>query len=357
MAKITGLYWDPVTGKGEIRKQIRGEKLCRRFTASTRDQAEAFYYSFLATAHTPPAEGCCSFRAAATHYLQTETKKSLARDAECLARLDTWIGHLPLNQVHQGTLEGYIQHRRDAGVTSGTVTRELAVARRILTLAARFWRDAEGKPWLPQEPPLFRMPTWSVKKRPHVLNADEQQRLLHALPAHMVPMVLFALHTGARESVVANLRWEWEQKIPELNRIVFVVPGAFTKNATDCLIPISQRLEKVLDSLRGEHPQFVFTYSRPGGSRHPFKRINSSGWRNAWKAAGLPNDTLHGPHNLRHTFARRLRAAQIPYDTIKVLMHHINGDVTLRYAPAELKDLFDAVDALTEPKVVLRAVS
>jgi hypothetical protein len=46
------------------------------------------------------------------------------------------------------------------------------------------------------------MPTWSVKKRPHVLNADEQQRLLHALPTHLVPVVVFALNTGAGESVV-----------------------------------------------------------------------------------------------------------------------------------------------------------
>ena len=133
--------WKPATGKGEIRKQIRGKKLCRRFTASTRAQAEAFYYYFLASDGTPVVEGCRRFHSAATYYLQSETEKSLAR-------------------------------------------------------------DAESKPWLPQEPPLFGMPTWSVKKRPHVLNADEQQRLLHALPTHLVPVVVFALNTGAGESVV-----------------------------------------------------------------------------------------------------------------------------------------------------------
>jgi hypothetical protein len=47
--------WKPATGKGEIRKQIRGKKLCRRFTASTRAQAEAFYYYFLASDGTPVA--------------------------------------------------------------------------------------------------------------------------------------------------------------------------------------------------------------------------------------------------------------------------------------------------------------
>jgi integrase len=153
------------------------------------------------------------------------------------------------------------------------------------------------------------------------------------------------------------LRWEWQQAVPELNRIVFVAPGAFTKNGTECLIPSNSRLEKVLDALRGEHPQFVFTYLHSDGQRRPVERINNSGWRSAWKAAGLPEGSLHEPHNLRHTFARRLRAARVPHETIKVLMHHANSKVTLRYVPAELKDLFDAMDALTEQKSVLRAVS
>jgi integrase len=355
MAKITGLYWDPATGKGEISKTIGGQRFYKRFTADTREQAEATYYSFLATGGSAQKD-FRSFRSAATHYLRTETKKSLDRDAECLTRLDPWIGHLPLDQVHQGTLDGYIQHRRDAGISSGTVTRELAVVRRILKLASRFWRGTDGKPWLQQEPPLFRMPKWSAKKRPYVLNADEQQRLLSFLPDHLVNMVVFALNTGARESNVTGLRWAWEQKIPELNRSVFIVPGEYTKNGTDCLIPINRRAQAVIEALRGEHEEFVFTYVNLKKQRNPVERINNSAWRKAWKKAGLPEDCLHGPHNLRHTFARRLRAALVPYETIKKLMHHIDGEVTLHYAPSELAELFEAVDALTEQKVVLRAV-
>jgi len=33
-------------------------------------------------------------------------------------------------------------------VKGSTVTRELAVVRRILTLAARVWRDVNNKPWI-----------------------------------------------------------------------------------------------------------------------------------------------------------------------------------------------------------------
>jgi integrase len=354
MPKISGLYWDADTGQGLIKKQIRGTKITKRFSASTREQAEAFYHSFLASGRGKGPEER-TFRSAATHYLETETKKSLDRDAECITKLDPWIGHLPLSQVHQGTLDGYIKHRRDSGVTSGTVTRELATVRRILTLAARFWRDLDGEPWLQKEPPLFRMPKWSKKKVAHVLNSDEQKRLLEALPVHLSHMVTFALNTGARESIITGLRWEWEHQIPELGRTVFIVPGEHTKNGTDCLIPINHRAAAVLEAVRGEDETWVFTYEGRGG-RRPIDRINNSGWRTAWKKAELPEDQLHGPHNLRHTFARRLRNAMVPTEVIKVLLHHINGEITLHYAPSELKTLFDAVDSLTEQKVVLRAV-
>lgn len=355
MPKISGLYWDAETGQGLIKKQIRGRKITKRFSASTREQAEAFYHTYLASGGDSATEDR-TFRVAAAHYLETETKKSLSRDAECIVKLDPWIGHLTLSQVHQGTLAGYIQHRREAGISSGTVTRELATVRRILTLAARYWRDMDGKPWLQQEPPLFRMPKWSKKKQPHVLNADEQKRLLDALPVHLSHMVTFALNTGARESIITGLRWEWEQRVPELGRTVFIVPGEFTKNGTDCLIPINHRAAAVLEAVRGQHDTWVFTWETPKGDRKPIDRINNSGWRTAWKKAELPEDQLHGPHNLRHTFARRLRNAMVPTEMIKALLHHINGEVTIRYAPSELKALFDAVDSLTEQKVVLRAV-
>ncbi len=352
MAKITGLYWDAGTGQGLINKTIRGKRFLKRFTARTRDEAEAYFHTYLASGG-PARSDSRTFRAAATHYLETETKRSLNRDAEILERLDPWIGHLTLDKVHQGSIAGYMKARSDAGISAGTVTREIAVVRRILTLAARFWRDAEGEPWLKQAPPLFRLPK-GQKKRPHILNEDEQRRFLSALPQHLAPMVLFGLNTGVRESLITGLRWEWEQRVPEIDRRVFVAPAGATKNGTPCLIPINRRAENILDAVRGQHETHVFSYVTPKGERKPVERINNTGWRRAWKAAELPESCLHGPHNLRHTFASRLRAGGVRQDVIKTLLHHIDGDVTLRYAPSELQELFNAVDALTEQRTVLR---
>ena len=40
----------------------------------------------------------------------------------------------------------------DKGLSQDTVNRELAVVRRILSLAARVWRDQAGNPWLADAP-------------------------------------------------------------------------------------------------------------------------------------------------------------------------------------------------------------
>lgn len=353
MARFPGLEWDEKTGKGRVRKLIRGKSISRRFDASTRQEAEAIYYQVIAQSDVPAPEKR-TFLAAATYYLKTESKKSLGRDAECLERLMPFIGKLPLDKVHQGTIDPYIQKRREDGVKSGTVGRELAVVRRILTLAARLWRDEDGRPWLPGEAPLLRFPDWNDKRSPYALNAEEQRLLLEQLPEHLAQMALFALNTGMRQNNVCYLRWEWERHIDELERSVFLIPAKHMKNNYDALIPINQRAAAVLDKVRGQHEEYVFTYKG-----EPIARINNTGWRRAWRAAGLPADDtiMGGVHNLRHTFARRLRAAMVPHESIKALLSHVDGDVTLRYAPSEIKTLLHAVDNLVEQKTVLRIVA
>jgi integrase len=344
--RFPGLYWDKKTGKGSVDKRIDGlGRVRHRFTASTQTEAEAEYHRAIAAAKTEAsAPKLRTFREAATKYLTEETKSSIGRDAECLANLDPWIGILQINQVHQGTIQPYIEHRREQGVKSGTVCRELAVVRRILTLASRVWRDLDNEPWLPT-PPLLRMPDWKDAAKPYPLSIDEQRRFFQELPAHLAEMALFAVNTGARENVIAELRWEWEIKIPEIQSSIFLVPGGFTKNETPCMLVLNSTARKVIDSRRGKIDSHVFGYRGKA-----VDRINNSAWKKAWLRAGLPvgDEVLSGPHNLRHTFARRLRLAGVPLETRKALMHHIDGDITIHYSPAEVGELVDAVEKLTK---------
>jgi integrase len=199
------------------------------------------------------------------------------------------------------------------------------------------------------------MPEWSDEAKPYPLTWDEQRRLFQELPAHLAEMALFAVNTGAREGIVCGLRWEWQVRVPELDTSVFIAPGSHIKNGTDCLIVLNGTARAVIEARRGHHPEFVFTYRG-----HPVDRMNNSAWRRAWRAAELPTGktVLSGPHNLRHTFARRLRLTGVPLETRKALLHHLDGDITIHYSPAELRELIDAVDRLGEAQrmTVLRKV-
>lgn len=297
------------------------------------------------------AEQVTLFREAATRFLTEETKRSIARDARCLELVDPAIGGLPLEQVHMGTLHSYIFGRREEGVRSSTVRRELAVVRRVLTLAARRYRHEDGSPWLKTAPPLLVMPDWEDSAAPYPLSWDEQERFFDKLPHHLRDMALFAVNTGLREQGVCFLRWDWEVRVPEMDTSIFITPGRAMeyadglwqgeKNKEDQVVVLNRVAKSVVESLRGQHPEYVFTYR---GRR--VQRMHNSGWKKAWKDAGLPTDTRHtrGPHNLKHTFGRRLRAAGVPLETRKVLLHHTDGDITAHYSPAELEELITAAE-------------
>ena len=99
----------------------------------------------------------------------------------------------------------------------------------------------------------------------------------------------------------------------------------------------------VVDSRRGIHEDFVFTYRG-----NPVGKLRSNAW--TWTKAALPADAtiLKDVHNLRHTFGRRLRGAAVPLETRKALLGHASGDITTHYSAAELGELLDAAEKVTD---------
>lgn len=100
------------------------------------------------------------FREAATRYLtEFAWKRSIERDARALKDLDPFVGDVWLDCVHNDSFKAYIDTRRNhplkgcKPLAAGTINRNLAVARRILNLAARLWRDKGSTlTWLAQAP-------------------------------------------------------------------------------------------------------------------------------------------------------------------------------------------------------------
>ena len=301
------------------------------------------------------------FREAATKYLSENShKRSLERDARALTVLDPFIGELPGRRVHHDTLQPFVRARLKAGISPGTINRDLAVVRRILNLAARLWRDAEDRPWLATLP-LVQMQRHPDQREPYPLSINEERLLFSELPKHLAAMAQFKVNTGLREQEVVNLRWAWEVPVSELATSVFVIPRGFVKNGLDRYVVLNRVARSVIASCRGKHPERVFT--RNG---RPLTKIYNSGWKAARKraadryAADLGRPAPMGfrcfrVHDLKHTFGHRRRAAGggrraagVGFEDRKVLLGHKSDHVTTHYSAPEIGMLIAAAERVCD---------
>ena len=191
-------------------------------------------------------------------------------------------------------------------------------------------------------PPLIQMLRVTDARRPYPLSWVEQRELFQALPDHLARMCLFKVNTGCREQEVCQLRWDFEVQVPELNTSVFIIPGEIVKNREDRLVVLNQIAMSVIEDVRGNHPDYVFTYKD-----HAVGKINNSSWKRVRQKVKLP---LVRVHDLKHTFGRRLRAAGVSLETRKVLLGHRNGDITTHYSAPELEELLEAANRVCDSK-------
>lgn len=386
--RMPGLYRRPDKpgGTWHVDKIIHGQRLCESCGTSDEEEAKRFIVRRMEQIRQATVYGIRPdriFRVAATKFLtENQHKASIVTDAYMLKSLDAFIGDLPLSKLHDGTLQPYITARRAAGIKSNSINNALSTLRRILNLAARKWRDEFGLTWL-ETPPLISMIPENDTRKPYPLSREEQSVLFQELPDHLAKMALFKVNTGTREQEVCQLRWDWEIEVPELGTSVFLIPFDFggrtansgVKNGEDRLVVLNDVAKSVVESCRGNHAERVFTFKG-----EPVNSINNSGWWKARTRAAVKLYVAEGkvvppelmksgqrgllitsalmefmksvmpgigdarPHDLKHTFGRRLRATGVPLETRKVLLGHKNGDITSHYSGAELVELIEAAN-------------
>jgi integrase len=311
-----------------------------------------------------------TFRAAATKFLEeNQQKRSIADDAMLLRQLDPYIGDLALRQVHMGSLQAFIAKRRADGVKSRTINNALALTRHILNLAASEWRDDEGLTWI-EYAPKIKLLKVTDGRPPYPLSREEQAVFFRELPDHLARMALFKVNTGCREQEVCGLKWEYEVQVPELGTSVFVIPGKRVKNGEDRLVVLNKVARSIIDSLRGQDPQYVFTWCPPARraepgepqgtpARKPLAYMITKAWMRAreraadkWaKAAGEPAPEGFRAvrvHDLKHTYGRRLRASGVSFEDRQDLLGHKSTRITTHYSASELANLIAASEKALE---------
>jgi len=181
---------------------------------------------------------------------------------------------------------------------------------------------------------------------------DEEERLMKALAAygeHVVALAELDLEVGMRLGELLNARWT---DVDEVSQHIFIMQ---TKNDKPRLVPLTARALEILKRLRQDAPddERIFDGKRTGRKRRQLMVC----FEQAVKDTGISNFHFH---DLRHTFATRLRAANVhEYDIADLLGHSTtpgetrNTKVTRGYAHGVSKKLRDAVNSLEEGKLAI----
>jgi integrase len=196
--------------------------------------------------------------------------------------MDEFIGDKCIDEIHNETFKPYIRARRNPAETDidpratrsrtrrkplkiGTINRNLGVVRRILRLCERLWRDEQTSlTWL-ERAPFIQMLEDREARVAYPLSWAEQDLLFGELTEHLKYIAEFDLNTGLRDQELCGLKWNWEQRVPELDspgiqRSVFLLPAVKNKNRPARVVVLNDRAQAIVEKMRGQHPVYVFTW-------------------------------------------------------------------------------------------------
>lgn len=361
-------------GSRTVNKVWRGDRIFVRLGQVSQEEAERWLAGEVARResgqHRRGSSRPLFADCAARYLIESKHKRTVEVIAWHIKLLLPYIGALDIHQVHDATLEDFINDRLAGGIQMGgdplkpstptTVNRSLEVVRAILTRAARAWRNDAGRPLLDMAPPLITM-LQENRRQPYPMTWEEQDVLFKLLPGHLQPMALFDVNTGLRDENVCGLRWAWEQRIPEVERSVFIIPASEYKTGVPHVAILNDTAWSIIEAQRsrrddpkdpGSSEEYVFTYAG-----HRVGTMNNNGWQTARKEAGL---SIVRVHDMRHTFATRLRLSGVPQEDRNALMGHSGASMPEHYASADIGRLIELANlAMTRQgtKTLLRVVN
>lgn len=280
-----------------------------------------------------------------------ENKRSYKDDEQRAVRLKKFFGQRAIRDITPMLIEKFKSELRktdskyERPFSPSTVNRFLQVLSRVLSMAY-----ANG---IVDSNPMSRVKRLrEPEPRQRYLNQysyDEEERLMKALAAygeHVLGLVELDLEVGMRLGELLNAKWS---DVDEANRLITVTQ---TKNDKPRLIPLTASALRILKRLRQDahEEERIFDPQRTGRKRRQLMVC----FEQAVEESGI--DDFHF-HDLRHTFATRLRAANVhEYDIADLLGHSTtpgetrNTKVTRGYAHGVPQRLRDAVDSLEEGK-------
>jgi integrase len=285
---------------------------------------------------------------------QLPTADAKRRAAYALKALNPYISHLYLIDVNNEALEDYKHDRLnglgafDKPATCGTANYDIGVASTVLRFATF---ELE---WMPRAPKLKLVK--GPRKQGFPLTWAQQDALWAKLPEHWAKgLCQFMVNTGVRPDEAYGLKWSDRSEIAD----VFLLQK--TKNGEARAVVCNSQALLAVERQEGNGSDYVF----PSQSRRTLgEQMHgmSKPWNRAWEAAGLPADkwTRRGPHNLRHTFATRLREAGVSEEDRDLLLGHKRKSISQHYTALvidRLRPIAELVTRRTESVILRRRVA
>jgi integrase len=252
--------------------------------------------------------------------------------------------------IRVANIKAYTMDRRAAGASAGTVNRELAVLKRMFTLAV------QGELLLHR--PHFPMLDEKGRVRSGFFEWDAFDSVRRHLPAALQPVMTVAYVSGWRiDSEVLPL--EWRQV--DLPGRQFSLDASQTKNQKPRVFPMTPDLYAVFvarqaarDAVLAQGQLCPWVFFRlvakgRGGPTSP-KRIKrfQKAWAAACQAAGQPGKI---PHDFRRTAIRNMVRRGVPERVAMQLTGHLTRSVFERYnivSPGDLHDAAARLEGLSE---------
>jgi integrase len=280
-----------------------------------------------------------------------ENKRSWKDDGQRVGKLKEFFGQRAIRDITPMLIEKFKSELRKSDsrykrpFSAATVNRYLQVLSRVLSMAYE-----NG---IVDSNPMSRVKRLrEPEPRQRYLNQfsdDEEERLMKALAGygeHVVALAELDLEVGMRLGELLKAKWVDVDKATRLISIIH------TKNDKPRLVPLTVRALEILKRLRQDaiEDELIFDPQRTGRKRRQLMVC----FEQAVKESGIGDFHFH---DLRHTFATRLRAANVhEYDIADLLGHSTtpgetrNTKVTRGYAHGVPQRLREVVDSLEEGK-------
>lgn len=249
-----------------------------------------------------------------------------------------YFGSMDMADVTGSAVNGYIQHRRSAGVTDSTIRRELGTFSSAINYAILQWE------WPITNTVEKRRPK-PGKHRIRFFTLSEYNQLKRA--AQCDPTILdfleISVNTGLRKMELLSCPIS---RVDLRHSVMYLNPDD-QKNREYSTVPLNQTAKKAIIRritwVKQHRPESEYLF--PGqvvGHREDIKRA----WAAMCKRANVTNAR---PHDCRHTFATWLaQSGKVPLHMVKEAMRHSSITVTEKYAHLIPKNVEISVNVLDE---------